>query len=166
MTEETTAPEAATEEQPQGLTFGLKRVYIKDLSFETPQGLNAFAQEWKPNVDQEVNNAIAKIDDTHYEVVLTMTVKVSLNDKIVFLIEVQQAGLFMVQSGSEQHISHALNTLAPQTLFPYAREAVDNIVVKGSFPALMLPPINWDTLYADAVRQQQQQAAENPESVN
>lgn len=155
MTEEnTTGAAAATEEaKPQGQQFALQRVYLKDLSFEAPMGVKAFMKEWKPQVDQELNTKVAKVDETNYEVTLTLTVTVKLGEETAFLVEVQQGGLFHVSGLPEQAMPQIFNTACPQILFPYAREAIDNVVVKGSFPALMLPPVNFDALFAQAVQQ-------------
>ena len=161
------ATEGQAQEKPE-VQFGLQRLYLKDLSFEAPLGVKAFAQEWKPSVNQEMATAVNKLDDNNYECELTLTVTVKLEDKVAFLIEVKQAGLFGVSGMVEQQIAHAMSTAAPEMLFPYAREAIDNAVIKGSFPALMLPPVNFNAMFAQAVQQQQQKAAEAqeaPESV-
>lgn len=173
MSEENSKPAAdqASEGQPQEkqeVHFGIQRIYLKDLSFEAPLGIKAFAQEWKPAINQEMATAVSKLDDKNYESELTLTITVKLDDKVAFLIEVKQAGLFGISGMSEQQIAHAMSTAAPEMLFPYAREAIDNAVIKGSFPALMLPPVNFNAMFAQAVQQQQQKAAaaqEAPESV-
>ncbi len=154
MAEENNAPEAAAEDQqkPQQV-FQTQRIYLKDLSFEAPMGAEAFRKEWKPQVNQELNTKTGKVADDVYEVVLSLTITVKLEDEIAFLVEVQQAGLFTIKGLENQQLAQVLNTACPQILFPYARESVDNAVVKGSFPALMLPPINFDALFAQAVAQ-------------
>ncbi|MBB3167142.1 protein-export chaperone SecB [Simiduia aestuariiviva] len=168
MTEEnTTGAAAATEEAATpGQQFALQRVYLKDMSFEAPMGVKAFMQEWKPQVDQELNTKANKVDDTSFEVTLTLTVTVKLGEETAFLVEVQQGGLFHISGLPEQALPQVLNTACPQILFPYAREAIDNVVVKGSFPALMLPPVNFDALFAHAVQQakaqQEAQGAAEP----
>ncbi|MDN3637409.1 protein-export chaperone SecB [Simiduia curdlanivorans] len=160
MTEETnTGAAAATETPAAAQQFALQRVYLKDLSFESPMGVKAFMKEWKPAVNQELNTKAAKIDAENYEVVLTLTITVSIGEETAFLVEVQQAGLFHINGLPEQALPQLLNTACPQILFPYAREAVDSIVVKGSFPALMLPPVNFDALFAHAVQQAKAQQA-------
>ncbi|WP_346838027.1 protein-export chaperone SecB [Microbulbifer sp. SAOS-129_SWC] len=138
--------------------FQMQRIYLKDLSFETPMGAEVFKKQWQPQVNQELNTKTAKIDEDLYEVALTLTITVQLENETAFLVEVQQAGLFTVVGLEGQELAQALNTACPQILFPYAREVVDNAVTKGSFPALMLPPINFDALFAAALAQAQQQA--------
>lgn len=160
MTEEITSGDvAAPESNAPAQQFSLQRVYLKDLSFESPMGVKAFMKEWKPQVNQELNTKTAKIDAENYEVVLTITITVNLGEETAFLVEVQQAGLFHVTGMPDQALPQILNTACPQILFPYAREAVDNVVIKGSFPALMLPPVNFDALFAHAVQQAKAQQA-------
>ncbi|MGD8175878.1 protein-export chaperone SecB [Marinimicrobium sp. ARAG 43.8] len=141
--------------EPQGAPRGLqiKRIYLKDLSFETPLGVESFSQSWKPKIDQELNVQVNNVDDSHYEVVLLMTVTATMEDKVVFLIEVKQAGLFAIQGLEKAQLSQVINTTCPQILFPYAREVIDSTLSRGSFPPLMLPPINFDAVFAQAVQQ-------------
>ena len=154
MTEETTPTGAGAEVPTEaGQQFALQRVYLKDLSFEAPMGVKAFMKEWKPSVDQELNTKTARVDENNYEVVLTITITIKLGEDTAFLVEIQQAGLFHISGLPEQALPQILNTTCPQILFPYARETVDSVVVKGSFPALMLPPINFDALFAQAIAQ-------------
>lgn len=160
------APNAETNEAPAQPQFAMQRIYIKDASFEAPLGAAAFRKQWQPKVNQEIGTKTQKVEDDLYEVVLTITVTVKLGEEeeTAFLVEVQQAGLFTISGLENDQLAHALNTACPQILFPYAREAVDNMVTKGSFPALMLPPVNFDALFAQAVQQakaQQQANAEN-----
>ncbi|WP_237057385.1 protein-export chaperone SecB [Microbulbifer sediminum] len=149
---------AAANPETSNVQFQMQRIYLKDLSFETPMGAEVFKKQWKPQVNQELNTKTAKIEDDLYEVALTLTITVKLEDETAFLVEVQQAGLFAIKGMEGQQLAQALNTACPQILFPYAREVVDNVVTKGSFPALMLPPINFDALFAAAMQQAQQQA--------
>ena len=151
---------AVNGEDQQQVQFAMQRIYLKDLSFETPMGAEVFKKQWKPEVSQELNTKTAKIDEDLYEVALTLTITVKVEGETAFLVEVQQAGLFGIKGLEGQQLAQALNTACPTILFPYAREVVDNVVTKGSFPALMLPPINFDALFAAALQQAQQQAAE------
>ncbi|WP_226649179.1 protein-export chaperone SecB [Microbulbifer variabilis] len=154
---------AANAEAPQ-VQFAMQRIYLKDLSFETPMGVEVFKKQWKPQVNQELNTKTAKVDEDLYEVALTLTITVKLEEDTAFLVEVKQAGLFGIKGLEGQQLAQALNTACPQILFPYAREVIDNAVVKGSFPALMLPPVNFDALFAQALNQAQQQAAEGAQA--
>ncbi len=147
----------------QKVQFAIQRVYLKDLSYEAPLGAQAFRKQWKPSINQELNTKVSRIDENDlYEVVLTLTVTVKVDDETVLLVEVQQAGAFTVSGLENQQLTQALNTACPQILFPYAREAIDNVIVKGSFPAIMLPPVNFDALFAQAVAQSKQNAEQQP----
>lgn len=144
---------------PQGDTsqghFALQRIYLKDLSFESPLGIEAFKQNWQPKINQDLNTNVNKLENDQYEVVLKLTVSAVIDNKTVFLVEVQQAGLFMIRQLEPRQMAQLFNTVCPQILFPYAREVVDSCVVKGSFPALALPPINFDALFIRAIQQAQ-----------
>jgi preprotein translocase subunit SecB len=138
--------------------FTVQRIYVKDISFETPQGHEVFRQTWKPQVNLEINWRNLRIDDNNYEVVLTLSVTVSIEEKTAFLAEVQQAGIFFVSGIAEPQLRQVLGTICLAMLFPYAREAIDNLAVRGSFPPLMLAPVNFDALFAQAMKQAQDKA--------
>jgi preprotein translocase subunit SecB len=157
---QTEASNPETNSQAPAQQFAVQRIYLKDLSFEAPLGVEAFKQQWQPAVHQDLNTRSSKVDNGLFEVVLTLTITVKLGEATAFLVEIQQAGLFTVAGIQGPQLAHALNSLCPQILFPYAREAVDSVVIKGSFPALMLPPINFDALFAQAMAQAQAKAAE------
>ncbi len=140
--------------QPQ---FALKRVYLKDASLETPAAPGVFTKAWKPEVNLDINTRSNKLDEQHYEVVLTLTVTIKNEEETAFLVEVQQAGIFLLQGFEEAQTLHTLGAFCPNLLFPYAREAVDNLASKASFPALMLAPVNFDALYAQQLAAQQQE---------
>ncbi len=144
----------------QGATsqFALKRIFLKDLSYELPMGAEAFTRQWQPKVNQDIGTEVKKMDEEHYEVVLRITITVTEEDATVYLIEVQQAGIFRVVGLEATQLAHMLNTQCPAILFPYAREMIDSVSVKGSFPALMLPPINFDALFQQAVAEQRSKA--------
>jgi|SRR5690554_343855 len=158
MSEETTTPEAAGE-QKSSPAFAIKRIYLKDLSFETPMGIEAFNLQQPPKVDQELNIQVTKVDDTHSEVVLLLTITAKVEERTAFLIEVKQAGVFNITGLEDAQMAQMINSACPNILFPYARETIDSILTRGTFAALMLPPINFDAMFAQAVQQQQQQAA-------
>jgi preprotein translocase subunit SecB len=163
--EQTTAAEQGAAQQ-SNQQFAVQRVYLKDLSYEAPMGAAAFRKQWKPGVNQELNTKASKVEDDLYEVVLTLTITVKVEEETAFLVEVHQAGLFAIKGIEGQQLAQVLNTVCPNILFPYAREAVDSVVVKGSFPALMLPPINFDALFAQAMAQAKQKAEAAGDTVN
>lgn len=162
MTEQTNdnAAAAASNEQQPRAEFSLQRIFLKDLSFEAPQGAKAFQKQWKPKVNQDLSNKANKLDDEHYEVVLSLTITVKDEDETLYLVEVHQAGIFRIAGVEQQQLAALLNTQCPQILFPYARETVDSLANRGSFPALMLPPINFDALFRQALAQAQAEAAQ------
>ena len=140
------------QQQPQ---FGVQRLYLKDVSFESPNAPGIFRKEWKPQIKLDLNTQTRQLDTDVYEVVLTLTVSAKIEEETAFLCEVQQAGIFSIGGFPDETRDQMLGAYCPNILFPYAREAVDAAVVKGSFPALMLAPVNFDALY-----QQKQATAE------
>ncbi|MFC3114630.1 protein-export chaperone SecB [Cellvibrio fontiphilus] len=148
----------AAAEGAKGPVFAIQRIYLKDISFETPMGPEAFTKAYKPNIQQDLNIQANPIEDGLFEVVLLLTITARLEDRAVFLVEVKQAGLFAISGIEGPAVTQLINTACPQILFPYAREAVDGILGRGSFPPLMLPPINFDAVFVQAVTAAQQQA--------
>lgn len=128
--------------------FALQRIYLKDASFESPGSPNSFRVEWKPRINLELNTKHAKLEDKLWEVVLNLTVTAKdEQEETMYLVEVQQSGIFHIDGLEPEAMSHTLGSFCPSVLFPYAREAIDALVVKGSFPALMLSPVNFDAIY-------------------
>lgn len=160
MSEENQNNNAAAQEQ--GSQFSLQRIYIKDLSFEVPRSPEVFRKEWTPKIEMQLSTGHTHLEDDFYEVGLGITVTARIEDEVAFIAEVEQAGIFLIQGLDEASHGHALGSFAPSLLFPYARETLDNMVVKGSFPALMLAPVNFDAIYAQEL-QRRQAAAENGE---
>ena len=146
-----------------GPTFNIVRIYLKDVSFETPNSPAIFAQEFKPETEMQLNTSIATLEEDVFEVVLTITVQTKEGDKTGFLAEVQQAGIFNIRGFDEAQKAHMFGAYCPNTLFPFAREAIANLVSKGGFPPLLLAPVNFDALFAQ--RQSQAAAAEPNEQV-
>lgn len=143
--------------------FALQRVFLKDVSLETPEGSSVFTKGWKPDVKLDLNSKTSRLDDSHYEVVLTLTVTIKNDGATALLIELQQAGIFLISGLEDQQLGHTLGAFCPSILFPYAREAVDSFMTRASFPPLMLAPVNFDALYAQQLQQkaEQQKAAED-----
>lgn len=157
--------------QPQGPAFVIQRIYLKDISFETPMGHDVFTKQYKPAVQQDLNIQTNKVDEHNYEVVLLLTITARIDNRVAFLVEIKQAGMFGIAGMDAQAITQLANTTCPQILFPYAREAIDSILGRGTFPPLLLPPINFDAVFVQAIeaanKQQTEQAmAEKPEVVN
>ncbi|EGH42663.1 MULTISPECIES: protein-export chaperone SecB [Pseudomonas syringae group] len=159
MTDQPNNDAVANEEN--GPQFSLQRIYVRDLSFEAPKSPAIFRQEWTPTVSLDLNTRQKQLEGDFYEVVLTLSVTVNNGDEVAFIVEVQQAGIFLIKGLDAGAMSHTLGAFCPNILFPYAREAIDNLVVRGSFPALMLAPVNFDALYAQEL-QRMQEAGETP----
>jgi preprotein translocase subunit SecB len=138
----------------------LQKIYIKDLSFESPKAPEVFMTEGQANTQLNIGSGNRQLDADNIEVTLTLTIesKDTGSEDTLFLIEVVQAGVFTVKGYSDQEKAMLLGSFCPGTLFPFAREAVADIVAKGGFPQLLLQPINFDALYAQAVQQRQMQA--------
>ncbi|KAA1190384.1 protein-export chaperone SecB [Pseudohalioglobus sediminis] len=138
--------------------FAMQRIYTKDISFESPATPNIFKKQWQPAVNVDLNTKSDKIDDSgNYEVVLSITITAKVEDETAFLVEVQQAGIFLITGIEGDDLRRVLGTAAPNILFPYARESIDTLCVKGGFPAIMLAPVNFDALYQQALAQAQAQ---------
>ena len=160
--ENITTSEAATTEE-SGPVFAIQRIYLKDLSFETPMGPSVFQKQWQPKVNQDLNTKNTKLENDLYEVALRLTLTVTDGEDTIYILEVKQAGIFSIKGLDPKQITHVINTTCPNILFPYAREAVDSVLSKGSFPALMLPPINFDALFASALKQAEEEGKEAPD---
>jgi preprotein translocase subunit SecB len=150
--------------QGAGQQFALQRVYLKDLSFESPDAPAVFRKEYKPAVNVDLRTRSNSFDTDLYEVVLTITITAKIQEETAFLVEVQQAGIFAIRGLEGEALRQVLSIFCPTMLFPYAREVIDNTVVKGTFPALMLAQVNFEALYSQAVQQAQQKAAEQAET--
>lgn len=127
--------------------FSLQGVYLKDCSFEAPNGPRVVG-EWNPQISLDLNTAAETVNAETREVVLTVSVTAKVNDAVAFLVEVKQAGLFGVRNLSEGDHRRAIASVAPTVLFPYARAVVSQLVSLGGFPQMLLPPVNFDALYA------------------
>ena len=141
MTEEAQAPENQRE-------FSLQRIFIKDVSFETPNSPMIFQLNWEPESKLDLNSTTRSLGDDHYEVTLNITLTTKVSDKTAYLVEIQQAGIFMVRGFSDQEMGQMMGAYCPNILFPYAREAISDLITKGSFPQMLLSPVNFDSLYA------------------
>jgi preprotein translocase subunit SecB len=149
----------------EGPLFSVHSIYLKDISFEAPHVPQIFQQAWKPKVDfdLQMGSQVLSEFESIYEVVLHLTVTVKLGEEeqaqTAFVIDLQQAGAFSAKAFSEEDLRHLLATTCPALLFPYAGETVSNMATRGGFPQLVLPPINFDRMYAQHVSGQ----AESPQ---
>jgi len=148
---------ASTEEQQA--RFVIQKIYTKDISFETPNSPEIFREEWKPEIDLQLGNEYKRIDEENHEITLTVTVTAKVGGKVAFLAEVKQAGIFSLTGYSDQEMGPLVGSYCPNTVFPFAREVISDIVIKGGFPQLVLSPVNFDALYMNQIEQAKQAAA-------
>ena len=151
----------SNETNPELQQFIIQRLYIKNSSFETTQTPATFQKQWEPELNIELNTAHQELEANTYEVTLTVTATVKNKEETAFLVEVQQAGIFTIQGPDVEQLQPILGSFCPNILFPYARETISSLVTKGSFPPLVLSPINFDALYLQKMQAQQ----ENKENV-
>ena len=150
------------EEQAAEKRLTIGKIYLKDFSFESPQAPDVFKMdEWKPQTDLNLRSNHTTLQNDHHEVVLTITVEAKDEEKTLFLVELQQAGIFEIGGYSEEEQKAIIGSFCPNILFPYARESIASLIQKGGFPEFVLQPINFDALFMQA---QQQQAAQQAEA--
>lgn len=145
------SPRAAGNGQDPGKQVVLQRIYMKDCSFESPRAPAVFATPLNPEVKVDMRVDTNKLAEDSYEVVLTITIEAQAESRNVFLVEVHQAGLFNIRGFNEPELGAILGSYCPNILFPYAREAVSDLVQKGSMPALLLQPVNFDAVYMQSL---------------
>ena len=144
------------EQQP---TFGIEKIYVKDLSLEIPHAPQVFLSGDQPQVEVQLHNEGTALDEGLYQVVLTITVTAKSGDKTAFLVEVAQAGIFQIRNMPESDLEPLLATACPNILFPYAREAVSDVIGRAGFPPVYLAPVNFEAIYLQRMQQEQEQAA-------
>ena len=138
----------------------IHRVYLKDASFESSQQARSAATQWKPHLDINLNTSHRALEDQHtYEVVLHVTITAKQEEDIAFVVEVQQAGVFKLTDVEETQTPIVVQTHCANVLFPFAREAVADLVVKGGFPQLLLGPMDFQSLYQQKIKAMQEQQA-------
>jgi preprotein translocase subunit SecB len=136
--------------------FAIQKIYTKDVSFESPNSPAVFGNgEWQPEVNVQLNSSHQTVGEDTYEVVLNITVTAKQGDKTAFLVEVKQAGVFAMSGFPEETLAGMLGAYCPETLFPFAREAIADFVNKGGFPQLLIAPVNFNALYTQHMQQQQ-----------
>ena len=141
---------AAAEQAAQGPQFGVQKTFVKDISFETPMGVKVFTQQFQPEVKLDVNTSGNLVAENIHEVVLTITITAKAEEETAYVVEIQQAAIFSISGFPDEQMSHLLGAVCPNFLFPYAREAVDSLVVRGGFPPLSLAPIDFDALFRNS----------------
>jgi preprotein translocase subunit SecB len=151
-----------TDQQPQqqpAPLFNIEKIYVKDLSVEVPNAPGIFLERDQPQMEMQINAQSAQVEDGIFQCILTITISAKIKDKAAFMVELQQAGIFRIQNLPAEAMEPALSIGCPNIIFPYAREAVSDAVLKAGFPPLMLQPVNFEMLY---MQQQQAKAAGKP----
>ncbi len=143
----------AAAEQQRSAT--IKKIYLKDTSFETPNTPQIFTEEFQPEVSVQLQNMATSVTEQLFEVVLSITITTKIKDKTAYLIEVQQAGLFEILGMEEEMLPRFLGTYCPHMLFPYLRQTIDDLLNKGGFPSFLLTPVDFDAIYEEQLQQRQ-----------
>jgi len=149
----------ADENQTPQPMMSMERVYIKDVSYESPNSPHVFLEQSNPKMNVQLNVSHRQISDDkgYFEVVLAVTVNAQANEKTVFLVEVQQAGVFLLTGISDEDLPKLLEIACPNVLLPFAREAINDFVSKGGFPQLLINPVNFEALHAQKQTAEAQQ---------
>ena len=163
MAEENNQATTDTQPNPEGMQFIVQKVYAKDVSFEVPNAPTIFTEQGQTDIKLNLGQKVEEMGDDLFDVTLTITVTATVDEKTAYLAEVVQAGIFQIAGFNEQSHHAAINTLCPNTLFPYARTMISGLVSDGGFPPLVLQPINFDALYAQRMQQAQAEATAKAE---
>lgn len=139
-------------------TIVMKRVFVKDVSFESPSLVKTMSSDWTPDTHLDMNTKVSRVNQKTFEVVLALTLTVKNGGETAYLCEVQQAGLFLIEEATEEQRKKLLSCDAPAMLFPYVREMIGSLVSKGGFPTLLLAPVDFDVLYQNALTEQAQKS--------
>ncbi|MDD2776011.1 MAG: protein-export chaperone SecB [Gallionella sp.] len=148
----------ATQQNNQPV-FNMDKIYVKDISLEIPHAPHIFLERDNPQIEVQLQSQAAPLDEGVFEVVVTATVTAKLAEKVMFLIEVKQAGIFQVRNIPNEDTEVVLAVTCPNILFPYLREVVSDVSVRGGFAPVMLNPLNFEVLYQQQKQQQQAAAA-------
>jgi len=146
--------------------FAIEKIYVKDLSLEVPHAPQAFLQVAQPQVEVQLTQTSQRIDEALFEVTLVVTVTAREGDKTLFLVEASQAGIFQIRGVDESDLSPILGMLCPNTLFPYARETVSDVINRAGFPPVLLAPVNFEAIYQQRVAQDAAQGGPNIETAH
>jgi preprotein translocase subunit SecB len=148
MAEETNGAGASASQ----MQFNLQKIYVKDASFEAPNAPQVFQEDGQPQLQLNLGQKVNTLAENVFEVVLTVTLTCTLNGKNAYLAEVSQAGIFGAMGFDQRNLEAVLATYCPNVLYPYARQAVGELIVNGGFPPYYLQPINFEQLYAEQLR--------------
>jgi preprotein translocase subunit SecB len=138
--------------------FNVQKIYLKNVSFEAPNAPAIFQEEGAPQLQLNLNQKVARFAEDAFEVILTITLTCTINEKTAYLAEVEQAGVFGLEGFDEQSLDMMLGSYCPNVLFPYARQAIGDMVQHGGFPPFLLQPINFEAIYADQLRRRAEES--------
>jgi len=153
MAEEQNESPVMSPEDIAAAQFQIQKLYVKDISFELPNAPEIFQEQGQADVKMSLAQRVEDLGENLHEVVLTVTVTASLGEKTAYLAEVAQAGIFLISGFNEQAKHAVMNTMCPNTLFPYARHSISGMVAEGGFPPLTLQPVNFEQLYAQRMQE-------------
>ncbi|MEO8332200.1 MAG: protein-export chaperone SecB [Gallionella sp.] len=142
----------ATQEKTQ-TEFSMEKIYVKDLSLEIPHAPKIFLERANPQVDVQLHTQAGSVEEGVYEVVVVATVTAKLGEKVMFLIEAKQAGIFKLLNLATADLEQVLAVMCPNILFPFLREVVSDVAIRAGFAPVLLNPINFDVLYQQQQRQ-------------
>ena len=146
-----------TAEENASAQFQIQKLYAKDVSFEVPNAPQVFKETGQADIKLSLAQRVEELGDDQFEVVLTVTVTANVDEKTAYLAEVAQAGIFMLTGFNEQSSHAVMNTMCPNTLFPYARQLITSLVAEGGFPPLVLQPVNFEQMYAQRMQEMMQE---------
>ena len=153
-----TEKQEAKTQETNAREFVIQKIYLKDASFETPNTPAIFQKKWEPEVSLQLANSATTLGEDIHEIVITVTITAKLGEETAYLCEIKQAGIFAIKGYTTQDMGVMAGSYCPNILFPYAREAVSDLVVKGGFPQMLLAPVNFDALYQQHIQQQTKEA--------
>ena len=150
----------AADAQPQGATFTVEKLYVKDLSFEAPNAPQVFNEQGQPDLQMKLSQKVNRLAEAAFEVSLGITITCTLNGKTAYLAEVEQAGVFGLGGMDDQMLDAMLGIQCPNILYPYAAATIGQLITSGGFPPFPMQPINFDALYGETLRQRAEQIAQ------
>jgi len=151
---------AAAAPEATGPMFSVEKIYLKDVSFEAPGAPQVFNESGQPQLQMNLSQKVQRLSDNAFEVLLGVTLTCTIGEKTAYIAEVQQAGVFGLAGFDDTTLDAMLGTHCPTVLYPYARQAISDLINGGGFPPFLLQPINFEALYADSLRQRAQQQAQ------
>jgi preprotein translocase subunit SecB len=148
------------QQQPQPATFQIEKVYVKDLSLEIPNAPKVFLEQVQPQLEVRIDTTSEAFAEGYYEVTVSATVTARIAERTLFLVEAEQAGIFAVRNVPAEELDPLLGIACPNVIFPYLRETISDLVVRGGFPPVLLAPLSFESLYLQRMQAQQQNGSQ------